>query len=64
MMMVSCAEPYSIGCMDMNSVNYAGPNANPTHDNASNFGDPFKDNKGYNLNAHESLSIDAEANSG
>ena len=45
-----CAEPYSIGCMDMSSVNYAGPDANPTHDNATNFGDPYKDNMGYNLN--------------
>jgi len=45
-----CATPYSIGCMDVDKVNYAGPNANPTHDNAENFGDAYVQNEGINLN--------------
>ncbi|MDG1396145.1 MAG: hypothetical protein P8P86_06245, partial [Flavobacteriales bacterium] len=37
----SCAVSYSIGCMDADKVNFAGAGANPTHDNAENFGDAF-----------------------
>jgi len=45
----SCAEAYSIGCMDEASVNFAGLGANPTHDNAANFGDAFGQNLGLDL---------------
>jgi heme-degrading monooxygenase HmoA len=46
----SCATPYSVGCMDVSAVNFAGAGANPTHDNAENFGDAFGQNDGINLN--------------
>ena len=45
----SCTTPYSIGCMDENALNYAGVGANPTHDNAQNFGNLFGENRTYNL---------------
>jgi hypothetical protein len=46
----SCTTPYSVGCMDISAVNYAGAGANPTHSDAENFGDAFMQNLGYNLN--------------
>ena len=49
----SCEAPYSIGCMDEASVNFAGADANPTHENATNFGAPFSENEGINLNTLE-----------
>ena len=45
----SCSEIYSVGCLDEDKVNYAGPGADPFHDNATNYGDPFVDNLTVNL---------------
>ena len=45
----SCDDAYSVGCMDESSVNFAGADANPTHDNANNFGDAFVENVGVDL---------------
>jgi hypothetical protein len=48
----SCATMISVGCMDVNSVNYAGADvdASAIHDNATNFGNPFGDNHTVDLN--------------
>ncbi len=45
----SCAEAYSIGCMDEASVNYAGVGANPTHNDAENLNNVFGQNQSINL---------------
>jgi hypothetical protein len=58
----SCAEAYSIGCMDADKVNFAGAGANPTHDNAENFGDAFGQNLGLNLLTGETSLSGAAAN--
>jgi len=58
----SCATPYSIGCMDVDKVNFAGEGANPTHENAENFGDAFAQNEGYNLNTHDQFPSGIAAN--
>ena len=58
----SCATPYSVGCMDIDKVNYAGPGANPTHDNAENFGDAFGQNTGINLITGATFSSGIAAN--
>ena len=58
----SCATPYSIGCMDTDKVNFAGEGANPTHDNAENFGNAFVQNEGYNLNTGETFPSGIAAN--
>ena len=58
----SCAEAYSIGCMDADKVNFAGAGANPTHDNAENFGDAFGQNLGINLLTGETSLSGAAAN--
>jgi hypothetical protein len=58
----SCETPYSIGCMDENKVNYAGPGANPTHVSASNLGNPFGENLGYDLITGAQLNTGIAAN--
>lgn len=58
----SCQEAYSIGCMDADKVNFAGAGANPTHDNAENFGDAFGQNLGLNLLTGETSLSGAAAN--
>jgi len=58
----SCTTPISVGCMDANAVNFAGPGANPTHENAENYGDPFIQNLGYNLNTDQQFPSGAAAN--
>ncbi len=58
----SCADAYSVGCMDESAVNFAGADANPTHDNALNFGDAFVENLGVDLLSGSTSSIDQAAN--
>jgi hypothetical protein len=58
----SCDTPYSIGCMDENKVNYAGPGASPTHSSASNLGNPFGENLGYDLITGAQLNTGIAAN--
>jgi len=58
----SCHDPYSIGCMDIDKVNYAGEGADPTHENAYNFGNAFGENMGYNLNTDEQFHTGTAAN--
>ena len=58
----SCAASYSVGCMDESAVNFAGADANPTHDNALNFGDAFVENLGVDLLSGSTSSIDQAAN--
>jgi hypothetical protein len=48
--------------MDEASVNFAGADANPTHENATNFGAPFSENEGINLNTLELHLSGAAAN--
>ena len=45
----SCEAPYSIGCMDEAAVNFAGADANPVHENATNYGNAFGENHSINL---------------
>mgnify|MGYP002818188808 CR=1 FL=1 len=45
----TCSIPFSIGCTDISKVNFAGVGANPTHISATNFGDAFGENVGYDL---------------
>ena len=45
----TCSTPFSIGCTDISKVNFAGVGANPTHISATNFGDAFGENVGYDL---------------
>ena len=58
----SCTTPISVGCMDVNAVNFAGDGANPTHENATNFGNAFGENLGYNLNTDQEFPSGAAAN--
>jgi hypothetical protein len=58
----SCQAPFSVGCMDMSKVNFAGADANPTHDNAENFGDAFVQNLGLNLNTGATFASGTAAN--
>ena len=47
----SCATLISVGCLDEDAINYAGPGANPMHNQANNLGNPFVENVSLNLNS-------------
>ncbi len=40
----SCTTFYSIGCLDISAINYAGLNSNPSNELANNFWDPYGEN--------------------
>ena len=56
-----CLTQISVGCTDMSAVNYAGVGANPIHDNATNFGNPYLENYTINLNTGAETSVDIAA---
>jgi hypothetical protein len=47
----SCATKISVGCLDSEAINYAGADANPTHNSANNKDDVFVENLLYDLNS-------------